>query len=767
MLAKSDIIMLLSDEATASCAVVMDGLSFLNSHWQFYSVNLDMINCHAEFLTLELEDIKNVTIENSTFGNWSFKQVQHVFIKNSSSSVGEGFSTLLNFYNSSATIESMVIRKVKATRNFRGIIILSNSSVRITKSNFVNNNVTGGIIQALKSSTLEMSHCAVQNNQAKDSNISEGKAQTCAAICASDLCKITIIYSSFVSNKGPVVYIHNGVSLQIDHCVFSKNLLLTLLASSSYIYSKDSVFNRNNGGTLTVEKSNNTSFYNCSFTNNSGLAGGVIHTKGSNVRLIGCNLTRNSAEGSGGGLFVESGTLLVIDCIMNNHSTKGEGGVGIITDSQINVTTSIFISNFAMGSGGIFRIVNSTVNVQNSFFGENTGGNGGVIDAKDSSVINISNTIFLRNRSGYTGGVLYGEKSTKVYISNSTMNQNVAHMCGTVHIFGSLLEIILSQIEGNVASSWAGSFCAFGNSLLILKHSLLKGNIGEYAGSLVLYSSNGYLENCTLLGNTGMYPGAIFILRSELRLSHSVLWKNMAQNSSTDMSDLTTFPSELSAFINRLYTYNSLIRHGSKVLNSSATNFKQIAIEEHFLRERFMKNSVIEETQFASSESILILHITTCSFLVCIIAYCRRTICFLFLVFPHICLHNCICHRSPYDGANIFDCRNKGLTSLPETVLKYTDWLLLSGNNLGSLNKAPTYLKNITLLNLSLSNIVEIDKTVMEIIVQNIKHLDIRGNNLTEIPQMITKAKKTAQLWISNNPYECNCDMIWMRNWLN
>ena len=99
-------------------------------------------------------------------------------------------------------------------------------------------------------------------------------------------------------------------------------------------------------------------------------------------------------------------------------------------------------------------------------------------------------------------------------------------------------------------------------------------------------------------------------------------------------------------------------------------------------------------------------------------------------------------------------------------MLKDTDWLLLSGNNLGSLNKAPNYLTNITVLNLSSSEISEIDETLMEIIIQNVKSLDIRGNNLKEIPETVAKSNKTNKLWISDNPYECNCDMLWMKDWL-
>ena len=99
-------------------------------------------------------------------------------------------------------------------------------------------------------------------------------------------------------------------------------------------------------------------------------------------------------------------------------------------------------------------------------------------------------------------------------------------------------------------------------------------------------------------------------------------------------------------------------------------------------------------------------------------------------------------------------------------MLEDTDWLLLSGNNLRSLWKAPDYLKNITLLDLSSSKIEEIDETVMEVILENVQSLDIRGNKIQTLPRTIANINGSSELWISGNPYECNCDMIWMKDWL-
>ena len=99
-------------------------------------------------------------------------------------------------------------------------------------------------------------------------------------------------------------------------------------------------------------------------------------------------------------------------------------------------------------------------------------------------------------------------------------------------------------------------------------------------------------------------------------------------------------------------------------------------------------------------------------------------------------------------------------------MLDDTDWLLLSGNNLGSLNKALDYINIITFLDLSSSDITDIAEKVMEVVTKSVKHLDIRGNNLKEIPQTIKEANNMTKLWLSNNPYLCNCDMLWMKDWL-
>ena len=110
LLAKSEIMILVHEKTTQPCTVVLDGLSFLKSYWQFSSLNLKMINCNAATLALKIEHVRNVTVQNSIFGNWIFNQVQHVSLKNCSGSNAKGFLTLLNFHNASGFLENITFK---------------------------------------------------------------------------------------------------------------------------------------------------------------------------------------------------------------------------------------------------------------------------------------------------------------------------------------------------------------------------------------------------------------------------------------------------------------------------------------------------------------------------------------------------------------------------------------------------------------------------------------------------------------------------------
>ena len=71
----------------------------------------------------------------------------------------------------------------------------------------------------------------------------------------------------------------------------------------------------------------------------------------------------------------------------------------------------------------------------------------------------------------------------------------------------------------------AGAFCIVDNSSFIAINSSFKENSAFHAGSIVIGSGTGYLENCIFRGNEGTNARAITYVLNELRISDTVFLK--------------------------------------------------------------------------------------------------------------------------------------------------------------------------------------------------------------------------------------------------
>ena len=67
---------------------------------------------------------------------------------------------------------------------------------------------------------------------------------------------------------------------------------------------------------------------------------------------------------------------------------------------------------------------------------------------------------------------------------------------------------------------------------------------------------------------------------------------------------------------------------------------------------------------------------------------------------------------------------------------------------------------------MSSSHLHGIGDDVMVAIITNLKFLDVSNNNLTNLSPIIRQIGNDTELRLSNNPFECNCDMVWMKDWL-
>ena len=342
-----DVKISLNENLTQPVTFFMDSLNFLNSYWQFFGVNVWMIKYDASSLTLELTNLRNVTIENCTFGNWAFRHVKHVMIQNSKSSILKHFPTSLNFYNSSGLVEKIIIKNLNFSS---GLIIQDNSYIQILKSNFVNNTVNFGLIKVLNSSTLEMLDCTLQNNKAKYN----------AGTILTDRSIIYLTKSNFNGNEaiqgGGALHVREGSILYMEICNFSNNQVQFLESAEEKEVGQ--------GGAILLPNSTANGI-NVNFTGNrANYGGGLFLTLHSKVTAQYMNFNHNNT-------LLGSAIYGFIFCTFScrNCSLHGNKNVAVNNESNDILGAAVDVHN------------HSTINVSGFVCKNHTGYNWGCIIA--------------------------------------------------------------------------------------------------------------------------------------------------------------------------------------------------------------------------------------------------------------------------------------------------------------------------------------------------------------------------------------------------
>ena len=106
--------------------------------------------------------------------------------------------------------------------------------------------------------------------------------------------------------------------------------------------------------------------------------------------------------------------------------------------------------------------------------------------------------------------------------------------------------------------------------------------------------------------------------------------------------------------------------------------------------------------------------------------------------------------------------------SFPKTILEDTDWFIMKNSKITQLCYWFSYLNNLPYLSVNENNI----KIICESFIFNLQKsrcawLDLSYNRLTKLPKNVQQLKNLQKIWISRNPYHCDCSMTWMIKWLN
>ncbi len=106
---------------------------------------------------------------------------------------------------------------------------------------------------------------------------------------------------------------------------------------------------------------------------------------------------------------------------------------------------------------------------------------------------------------------------------------------------------------------------------------------------------------------------------------------------------------------------------------------------------------------------------------------------------------------------------------MPASIPNDTDRFILTRTNITHLCESFPYFNKISSLSLVSSRLTEIcDDALGDILSSHtLKQLDVSKNNIQHFSIVWTKKSRIlSRIWLSGNPVECGCDMIWMADWL-
>ena len=297
---------------------------------------------------------------------------------------------------------------------------------------------------------------------------------------------------------------------------------------------------------------------NCIFSNNmnlndSGVPGGAIYARNSNLAVTGSMLLNNSALTGGGAYFMNCTVNFTNSAFVNNFANSNGAGMCML-QSSVNFSKTEFVSNFAgleggaiciffghvifsnetifknniaMSLGGALALGNSelqfdgvtTFAINSAFviggavlafgtsimfnadisFEDNSAQYGGAIMAAGESRLEFMDTAQFRNNSAVYGGCIYSVASNASFIGPSVIFNNTANFGGGVYASSSNLQFKgTANFTGNAALNGGGLLLTANSKVYLLANTAMYfiGNRAEVTGGAMEVEDSAPLEYC-------------------------------------------------------------------------------------------------------------------------------------------------------------------------------------------------------------------------------------------------------------------------------
>lgn len=186
-------------------------------------------------------------------------------------------------------------------------------------------------------------------------------------------------------------------------------------------------------------------------TGGSTLFGGGIRLNGASqaTTVSNCIFVDNTAENSGGGMYINGGKPLITNCFFTGNESGSGGGIYDGSDGA-TIMNSVFVGNSTSGDGGGIAVVgagNDTI-IANCIFDGNMAFNGG--GGNFGSDAKVINSVFVGNTAQEGGGVW----GTATFMNCTIAGNTAALNGGGIRIGGNVTNCV---VWGNTPNEIAGN----------------------------------------------------------------------------------------------------------------------------------------------------------------------------------------------------------------------------------------------------------------------------------------------------------------------
>ena len=434
-------------------------LKALQSNISIYN-NIFLYNILTDHL-IHIKHNSELNIENSKFLSNS-AAVAIVSIDNSSAAI-----SLCIFENNTVTKGSSVL-----VNNF--------SSIKLHNSTIMNTDTFGSAIYANKI----QSYLLVQNSNFENNSGIEGGAIAIANEIESDIL-------NFESNQEDNFTANNtsrndisSIERRIQYVKHPRNK-----SSSTDIQVATITFN----SSAIVHVTNST------FINNKGNIGGAFFAHKQNIRFTGCTFTKNSAEASGGALFLNHSISNIVNSQFKENSAW-KGGVIVSYGGKLFIVNVTFLASYApvygkitkpnVQKGGVFFLQDNPLIITKCKFV----GNLGETIWSQNSTLQVINSHFEKNIA--TGpAVILLKQSVSIEIINSTFVENHdGHFNYVQSSDSGLFSVINSILEGEMSISQRNSYIKFDRCTFV-QNTFTKALVEIKGSQNMIFTNCHFIEN--------------------------------------------------------------------------------------------------------------------------------------------------------------------------------------------------------------------------------------------------------------------------------